>query len=67
MSEKTKLVTLDTIQLPPAEAAALSQFFKRISFNEMRNNAVNETEAYEIRNAIDKVQSALHYAGFNPR
>ncbi len=65
--KKPEVITLETIQLPSAEAHALAQFFKRINFNEMRENAVSDEEAYEIRNAINKIQYALHQAGFNPR
>lgn len=55
------------VELPPAEALALAQFVKRVTWTEMRSCAVDEAECYEIRAAIDKVRSALAEANYAPR
>ena len=46
------------LELPSAEAMALAQFVKRVTWTEMRACAADEAECYEIRAAIDKVQRA---------
>jgi dissimilatory sulfite reductase (desulfoviridin) alpha/beta subunit len=53
--------------LSEREAWALAQFVKRVGWSEFRELAVDEAEAYEIRSAIDKLQSALAGAGLAPR
>ena len=55
------------VDLPPAEAMALAQFMKRVTWTEMRACAADEAECYEIRAAIDKVQRALANADYAPR
>jgi hypothetical protein len=55
------------VELPPAEALALAQFVKRVTWSAMRDCAVDEAECYEIRAAIDKVQRALAEASYAPR
>jgi cytochrome c len=59
------------IQIPLAlteqEALDLAQFVKRVGWQEMRQNAVDEDETYRIRDAIDKVRKALAEVGFSPR
>ena len=55
------------VQLPPAEALALAQFVKRVTWSEMRSCAMDEAECYQIRAAIDKVQRALADADYGPR
>ena len=61
-----KIVRID-VELPPAEAQALAQFVKRVTWSEMRSCAVDEAECYQIRAAIDKVQRALADANYAPR
>ena len=53
--------------MPPAEALALAQFVKRVTWEAMRECSVDEAECYEIRAAIDKVRSALAEANYAPR
>jgi hypothetical protein len=60
------MVTL-TVELNEELANALAQFFKRVGFAEMRCNAVDDAEAYLIRDAIDRVRMGLANAGFSPR
>jgi hypothetical protein len=55
------------LELPSAEALALAQFVKRVTWTEMRACAVDEAECYEIRAAIDKVQRALAAVDYAPR
>ncbi|MEM5460729.1 hypothetical protein VSR69_38805 [Paraburkholderia phytofirmans] len=50
-----------------AEALALAQLCKRITFSDMRSCAVDDNEAYVIRDAVDKLQGALKAAGYAPR
>ena len=60
------MVTL-TVELSEELANALAQFFKRVGFSEMRSNAVDDFEAYLIRDAIDRVRIGLANAGISPR
>jgi metal-responsive CopG/Arc/MetJ family transcriptional regulator len=60
------MVTL-TVELNDELANALAQFVKRVGFSEMRSNAVDDVEAYLIRDAIDRVRMGLANAGFSPR
>jgi hypothetical protein len=60
------MVTL-TIELNEELANALAQFVKRVGVLEMRSNAVDDVEAYLIRDAIDKVHLGLANVGFSPR
>jgi hypothetical protein len=64
MSELPIHVDLD---LSPSAALALAQFTKRVTWKEMRECAVDDAEAYEIRAAIDTLQKALAEAGYAPR
>ncbi len=56
-----------SLELPHNEALALAQFVKRVGFSELEANASDENEAYEIKDAIGKLQHALVEAGYNPR
>jgi len=55
------------LNLPPSAALALAQFVKRVTWTEMRECAVDDAEAYEIRAAIDTLQKALAEADYAPR
>ncbi len=61
-----KTITL-TIELADQHAAALAQFVKRVGWREMRDNAVDEEETYQIRDGILAVQRGLAEAGHAPR
>jgi hypothetical protein len=54
-------------KLSEAEAMALAQLCKRITFSDMRSCAVDDNEAYVIHDAVDKLQGALKAAGYAPR
>ncbi|RAX06764.1 DUF7706 family protein [Photorhabdus bodei] len=58
---------LQDIQLTHIEALALAQLVKRLNWAEVRACAVNDEEAYQIKDAIGKLQSALAYCGYAPR
>ncbi|WP_445495249.1 DUF7706 family protein [Photorhabdus sp. SF281] len=56
---------LQNIQLTHIEA--LAQLVKRLNWAEIRVCAVNDEEAYQIKDVIGKLQSALAYRGYEPR
>jgi hypothetical protein len=56
-----------TVTLTESQALALAQFVKRVGWQEFRQNAVDDDEAYVIRDAIDVVAKALKNEGFAPR
>jgi len=56
-----------TAEMNEALAIALAQFVKRVGFSEIRSNAVDDFEAYLIRDALDRVRIGLANAGFSPR
>jgi hypothetical protein len=60
------MVTL-TVELNEELANALAQLVTRVGFSEMRSNAVDDFEAYLIRDSIDRVRMGLANAGFSPR
>ena len=55
------------VELNDELAVALAQFVKRVGFSDMRSNAVDDQEAYLIRDAVEKVRIGLAKAGFAPR
>ena len=56
-----------TLQMTPDRAEAMAQFVKRLTWNEMRQCAVNDDETYIIREGISLLQQELAEKGFNPR
>lgn len=66
MSSEGKQVVV-TLELPPLQAEALAQFVKRVGWQEFRQNAVDDAEAYEISAAVAALQRALADAGYAPR
>ncbi len=56
-----------TLELDSGNAWALAQFVKRVGWSEIRQNAVDDTEAYDIRDAIEALRRALAEAGISPR
>ncbi|MCH9782268.1 MAG: hypothetical protein K0U65_00090 [Gammaproteobacteria bacterium] len=65
MSEKVYDISL--IVQGDAEALALAQFVKRVGWQEIRQNAASEAEAYEIRAGLAALREALAEVGFAPR
>lgn len=64
MSEQQ--ITLDVV-LTPQQANDLAQLCKRQTFSDFSGCAVNEDEAYRMRDAQGRVYEALRRHGFNPR
>ena len=56
-----------TVILEPAQALALAQFVKRVGWQEVRQNAVDDDEAYAMRDALGELAKALREAGYAPR
>ena len=48
-------------------AMALAQFVKRVGWQEFRQNAVDDAEAYLIGDGVAALQRALNQTGFAPR
>ena len=64
MTQKTVQIT---VELTIEQAEALAQFVKRVGFSEFRQNAVDDVEAYTMRDAVDQVRKALEEVGYAPR
>lgn len=60
-------VKIGPMFLSDSEALALAQLVKRISFNEVMANAVDEDEAYVMMDGVRALAEALAAAGYNPR
>jgi thiazole synthase ThiGH ThiG subunit len=54
-------------EMSEAEAVALAQLCKRITFTDLRSCSVDNDEAYVMRDAVEKLQAALRSAGYAPR
>ena len=63
----TKEAATFTVQIDDKLAQALAQFIKRVGWSEMRQNAVDDAEAYDMRDGLDQVRKALQEAGYDPR
>jgi hypothetical protein len=55
------------VSLAPDQALALAQFLKRVSFSQIRENAVDDDEAYLMRAALHQVRLSLGSEGYDPR
>ena len=53
--------------LSNAQAWALAQFLKRVSWSEIRGCAVDNNEAYLIRDSLELLRDNLTEQGCNPR
>ena len=53
--------------LDASEALALAQFVKRVYWAEIRQNAVDDAEGYEIRDALGRIGLMLAEGGYDPR
>lgn len=57
--------------LDDSEAHALAHFVKRVGWSEIRQNAVDDAEAYEIRDALGRIDLMLDLmlveGGYEPR
>ena len=64
MTQKT--VTF-TVELTDELAQALSQLVKRVGFSDVRQNAVDDREAYTMMDALYELRKSLQEAGYDPR
>lgn len=53
-----------SLELDDKEALALAQFVKRLTWSDLRGCAVDDDEAYVIKDAVDKLQRAMAEEGF---
>lgn len=56
-----------TLEASSDELWALAQFVKRVGWQDFKENAVDEAEAYQIRAGVSALQRALDEAGYAPR
>ena len=61
-----KMVTFN-VQINDELAEGLAQFLKRVGWSEIRQNAVDDVEAYVMRDALDQVRKSLQEVGYDPR
>lgn len=55
------------VEMDGLHAMALAQFLKRVGWQEMRVNAVDEDECYLIHDALHTVEKELNRNGYAPR
>ena len=56
-----------TLEASEVDVQALAQFVKRVGWQEIRANAVDDDEAQLIRAGVEALQRALSDAGYAPR
>jgi hypothetical protein len=56
-----------TTELTEAEAYQYAQWLKRVSFRDYRGSACSDDEAYTMRQAGERIRSALAEQGYAPR
>lgn len=54
-------------ELSDAQAWALAELCKRITFSDCRSNSVDDNEAYRMIDATAALGNVLARAGYNPR
>jgi len=67
MDSERSNISLELVDITGAQVLALAQFVKRLHFDDLESHAVNEEEAYRMRDAIEKLQDALAVSGYAPR
>jgi len=55
------------VTLTDAQAWEFAQFLKRVCFNDYRQHATSEAEAYRMVEAGERIREALADAGYAPR
>lgn len=55
------------LALSDAEAWAMAEFLKRAGYSDYRTLAVDEQEAYAMRDAGEKLRTVLAEQGYAPR
>lgn len=56
-----------TVVLTETEAWEFAQFLKRVCFSDYRGCATSDAEAYHMRDAGERIRSALASQGYAPR
>ncbi|HBP1027124.1 TPA: hypothetical protein L5U05_006152 [Pseudomonas aeruginosa] len=56
-----------TMELDHAHALALAQLVKRVTWSELRQNAIDDAEAYLMQEALGTLARALKDSGYAPR
>lgn len=59
--------TMVKVELDAGHAWALALFLKRVGWSEIRGNAQDEQEAYDMRDGIEAMARALAEVGYAPR
>ena len=59
--------TMVKVELDAGHAWALALFLKRVGWSDIRSNAQDEQEAYDMRDGIEAMARALAEAGYAPR
>ena len=59
--------TMVKVELDAGHARALALFLKRVEWSEIRGNAQDDQEAYDMRDGIEAMARALAEAGYAPR
>lgn len=57
----------EEIAFTEAEALALAQFVNRLGWEDFSASAAGDTEAFLVKQSVDKLQDLLTRAGFSPR
>ena len=60
------MITVE-VEMTEEQAAAFSQFLKRVGVSDYRNLSVDDQEAYAMQEAGEKIRRALGEAGYTPR
>lgn len=60
-------MTIIEVELPDDLAIALAEFLNRVGYDDYRTLAVDQQQAYEMRDAGEKVRAALADKGYAPR
>lgn len=55
------------LELDTGHAWALALFLKRVGWSDIRGNAQDDAEAYDMRDAVEAAARALAEAGYAPR
>ena len=67
MDSERSNISLELVGVSDAQVLALAQFVKRLHFDDLKSHAVDDEEAYRMRDAIEKLQDALAVSGWAPR
>lgn len=67
MSRHEQQMVTFSVTINDELAEGLAQFLKRVGWSEIRQNAVDDVEAYTMRDALDQVRIRLQEAGYDPR